>query len=317
MSKMLFSYYFDTKKTHLLNCDFKMIEIAEASEGMTKITYEASIEEKVNSISKKREKLTGIFNIPPAKEGSPLHDVEFDRIRHSGSKKWIFTITNAKNTSQTALVGLISTTINKNPLGFDVYNDNGELDTELSENNLATLDPSYIPPVLTQTVVDAEFKQEDLPIRFTSFTAKFDETDLTTITKEFRQDFREEIPPEVPFKMEMHIAPLSIDSIDTERVFDFIAPNLGRVSLLKNGLEYLIHNGLNSDTVRIFFDAPVKLSDFLLDGTLTIKSHFLIEGDGEGNLTIKYYNQTITSIYDHLKPLSYVHFRGSHIGVNI
>lgn len=311
---MRFTYYFDAKKKEILNCNFNIIEITEEAEGMRQIVFEASIEEIKDTIKYKKEKLEGVFHIPPTDEDTVLHDVDFSRIRHAGSNKWIFTIINAKNTNETAMVGLITTTLNKNPVGVDVYNETGELDAELSENNLAVLDASYIPPLLTQTVVDSDLRKEELPVRFTSITARFDASESYQIVKDFRQDFREEIPAGVPFKMEMKIAPLSVDPIDTERIFDFNVPNLGRVTLSKTSLDYLIHNGLGSDTVRVPFERPVTLEDFYLDNKMTIKANFKIEGDGEGNLTVNYCNTTLTSVYDHEKEFSYIHFRGAHIG---
>jgi hypothetical protein len=308
--KLLFSYYFDTQKTHLLNCRFRMLQFIEKAAGVIEIMFSAEIAEVQNGMTKKKEVQVATFTFPPTPEGQVKHDIDFTRVRYGDQKKWIFTVINNKDSTQKVEVGLISDTANKNPLGLDVYHDNEEFEAELKANNLAILEPTYIPPVLTQTIVDAKFEQPGYPERFSSYTATYDSTYQNFKLSDFTQDFLEPIPAGASFQIQLDIAPYEVQPLADIRVFDLIIPNLGQVGLLKNGLEFLIHNGLPSNAVRTMFTQEIQPEDFWNYG-MTTKAKMTIEGDGNGKLTIRYYDTTLEAAYDHTLEFSGMELRGA------
>ncbi|HZG71046.1 MAG TPA: hypothetical protein VEY51_05840 [Chondromyces sp.] len=306
---MLFSYYFDTKKTHLLNCHFKILQFIEKANGIIEIMFSAEIAEWQNGAVKKKETKVATFTFPPAQQGQTKHDIDFIRLRYGDQKKWIFTVINNKNSNQKVEVGLISDTANKNPLGLDVYHDDEGFEMELKANTLSILEPTYQPPILTQTLVNTKFEQAGYPERFGSYTAIYDSTYQNYRLSDFIQYFSEPIPPEAAFKIQMDIAPTEVQTVSGIEIFRVIVPQLGRVSLLKNGFEFQIHNGLTSDIVRALLNKEVAPMDFWNHG-MTSKAKLSIEGDGKGKLFIRYYDTTLEATYDPTCSFVELEFRG-------
>lgn len=310
---MLFSYYFDTDKTHLLNCTFKVLQFAEKAQGVIEIMFSAEVSEWQNGVRKRQEVKVATFQFPPTEEGKTKHDIDFTRVRYGDQKKWIFTVINNKDNAQKLEVGLISTSANKNPLGLDVYHDDDEFNAELKGNNLSILESTYQPPVLNQTVVSANFDQAGSPERFSSFTANYDTVYKNQTVKDFRQDFLDEITANTPFKIQLDIAPTNVNPAEGTKVFDLNIPNLGKVSVHKTMMEFLMHDGRADDIQRALFDAPIQPSDFF-DNGMKANARMTIEGDGVGGIIIKYNNKIITTVYDHTKSFSYIDFRGAYAG---
>ncbi|MCD7910921.1 hypothetical protein KC480_05200 [Bacillus velezensis] len=307
---MLFSYYFDTRKTHLLNCHFHVRQYTEKADGEIEIAFSAEISEVVNGIIKKNETKNSIFKFPANKKEEVKHDIDFTRVRFAEQKKWIFTVKNNKDTHQSVTIGLISSALNRNPLGLDVYHDTSEFNAELKANNLSILEKNYSVPVLTQTLVYETFDNAGFPDRFSSFTAAYDETEKNYIVKDFRQDFLDEIPERTAFTISIDIAPLSVDPIEGSKIFNLVIPNLGEFNLTKISFDYLINNGTSSDYVREYYDAALKVSDFYKEPVILNKAKLIIEGDGEGNLIATYGGKSIRSVYDPTKTFSYIDFKG-------
>ncbi|KAF2421720.1 hypothetical protein [Bacillus subtilis] len=311
---MLFSYYLDPLKAHLLNCHFRVIQFTEKTGGEIEITFTAEISEKINGITKKSETKTSTFKFPANQKGEVKHDIDFTRVRYAEQKKWIFTVKNNKDTQQSVTLGLISSTANKNPLGLDVYHDSSEFEAQLKANNLSILEKNYIAPVLPQTLVHETFDKAGYPDRFSSFTAVYDEIGKNYTVKDFRQDFLEEVPERTAFTIKLDIAPLNVNPIEGNAIFNLAIPNLGEFNLTKISLDYLIHNGTTSDYVRAYFDEALNVSDFYSEPIILNKGKLIIEGDGEGNLVVTYGGKTIKTVYDPTKTFSYIDFKG---GVNV
>lgn len=305
---MIFKYYFDAKKTHTLTCSFQVLQFAEKAEGVIEVMFSAEIVEHINGVRKKKETEVASFTFPPTAEDEVKHDIDFTRVRYAGEKKWIFTVINNKSTDQNVTVGLISDTANKNPLGMDIYHNDDEFDVELKANNLAILENNYSPPVLTQTVASAKFEKAGFPLGFDGKNATHDSTFQNYNLSSFTQSFLEPIPAAVPFEIKMDIAPTSLSSIDFYLFFLNIA-NVGQFALMSNGLEYTIEGGSMSDIERIFFPSNVLLEDFW-DNGFTKKAQLTIRGDGEGSLTIQYYENTLQVFYDYTKEIPSMSFRG-------
>lgn len=311
---MLFSYYFNTDKTHLLNCTFKVLQFTEKAAGVIEIMFSGEVAEWQHGIRVKRENKVATFSFPPTPEGQTKHDIDFTRVRYADQKKWIFTVINNKDANQKLEVGIISSTANKNPLGLDIYHDDDEFEVELKANTLSILEQSYVPPVLTQTVVSTDMAQVGYPERFSSATASYDSIAQNLTVQDFRQDFSDVIPSGSYFKMQLDIAPQSVNPAEGEILFDLTIPNLGRVSLFQTGFEYLLEGGVTSDIVRILVDTPVQVVDFYENYTMKSKSKMTIEGDGNGGLKVTYLGMTLTASYDHTKEFSLIEFRGAYAG---
>lgn len=305
---MLFSYYFDVDKTHLLNCQFRVLQFTEKAAGVIEIMFSGEISEHRNGVRLKRETKVATFSFPPTAEGETKHDIDFTRVRFADQKKWIFTVINNKSTAQKLEVGLISTTANKNPLGMDIYHDSDEFEVELKANNLSILEPTYTPPVLTQTMVDTRFEQTGYPERFSSYSANYDGMFQNYKLSDFTQDFLEPVPAGAKFKMQVDIAPMEVIPLAGNKLFDLTIPGIGLVTMRQNALEYMLEGGSASDIVRIFFDS-VQPTDFWNNG-MTTKAKMTIEGDGMGQLKIQYNGQVLQAFYDHTKEFSRIEFRG-------
>ena len=84
---MLFSYYFDTEKTHLLNCTFRVLQFTEKAQGVIEIMFSAEIAEFKDSIRKRQEIKVATFQFPPVTDGQTKHDIDFTRVRYGDEKK--------------------------------------------------------------------------------------------------------------------------------------------------------------------------------------------------------------------------------------
>jgi hypothetical protein len=310
---MLFSYYFDTKKTHLLNCSFDVLQFAEKAEGVIEIMFSAEISEWRNNVRSRQEKKVGTFQFPPLRAGEDKHDIDFTRVRYGDEKKWIFTVINNKDNTQKIEVGLISSTANKNPLGLDVSHDSEEFNADLKGNNLSILENTYIPPVLNQTVAETSFATAGYPERFNSDTAIYDSTYQNQVVNDFRQDFLDPVPSETPFTIEVDIAPKDVNPYDGNKVFDFILPFLGTVSAYQTYLQFVKHEGTSADVVQEVFDTTMEPSQFFNNG-MTPQAKLVIKGDGEGYVTVKYNDKTLVAEYDATNEFSYIDFRGEFAG---
>jgi hypothetical protein len=307
---MLFSYYFNAEKTHRLNCRFEVLQFSEKAAGVIEIMFSAEINEIMNGIRKKKEVNVATFSFPPTPEGQVKHDIDFTRVRYGDDKKWIFTVINNKDNNQKLSVGLISETANKNPLGMDIFHDDDEFDVELKANNLAILEPNYVAPVLTQTMVNTQFAQPGYPERFGSLSASYDSIYQNYKVSDFTQGFLEPIPAGSKFKIQLDLAPKEVVPLDGNELFGLTIPNLGSISLLTNGLEYKVKDADVMDIVRAFFPEHVKPEDFWNNG-MTPKARLTIEGNGEGILTVRYFDTSIIGAYDHNSTFSGMEFLGA------
>lgn len=305
---MLYSYYFNIQKTHLLNCRFRVLQFTELEQGMNQIMFSAEIEEVKNGAIKKKETKTATFSFPPSTDETQ-HDIDFSRVRYAEQKKWLFTVINNKDSSQTLTVGIISDTLNRNPLGLDVWHNNQDFNAQLKGNNLSVLESSYKPPVLTQTLVNNTFNNPGYPERFSSVHSSYDSTYRHFTLSDFTQEFLESIPAHTPFKISMDIAPESVTPNEGYHIFHLDILNLGRVSLLTNGLEYKIHDGSISDIEKETFESNVNIADFWNNGVMTAKSRLTIEGDGSGQLSIRYFDKVIEGNYDSSKEFKEMSFK--------
>ncbi|UYX56131.1 hypothetical protein M3Y14_34690 (plasmid) [Bacillus thuringiensis] len=305
---MLFSYYFDTKKTHQLNCHFSVLQFNKKTAGVIDIMFSAEISEVMNGKKKKKELKVATFSFTPPSKGEAKHDIDFSRVRYANEGKWIFTITNNKDEAQKVTVGLITATANKNPMGMDIYHDD-DFSAELKANTLAILEKNYVPPVLTQTLVNAQFEQPGYPEGFFSVSGMYNSEFQMYDLSDFTQDFAEPIPQHAKFDILLNIAPSEFIK-DKNEVFSLEINKLGTLKLLKNGLEYKAHNGSSSEVVFDQYEQEITEKDFFNNG-FTTKSFVKLSGDGEGNLIISYNGRTINTTYNSQAEILKMIFKGT------
>lgn len=304
---MLFSYYFDTKKTHLLNCNFSVLQFTKKAAGVIDIMFSAEISEVMNGKKKKKEMKVATFSFAPTSKDEAKHDIDFSRVRYAEQGKWIFTVANNKDEEQKLTVGLITQSANKNPIGMDIYHTD-DFSAELKANTLAILEKNYVPPVLTQTLVNAQFEQLGYPEGFFSVSGVYDSDYQAYTLADFTQEFSEPIPKNAKFEVLLNIAPSELQK-DKNIVFSLDVGNLGVFNLLKNGLEYTAYNGNPSDAVVDSYEKEIATEDFFNNG-FTTKSFMKINGDGEGNLTINYNGKTFSAHYDPQLEIANLAFKG-------
>ncbi len=307
---MLYSYYFDVEKKHLLNCHFNVLQFVEKPQGVVDVVFSIEISEWNNGVLRKRETKADTFSFPPTAEGQSKHDIDFSRVRYGSEKKWIFTVTNNKNNAQKAEIGLISQTANKNPLGVDIIHSSNLFNAELKGNNLSILESTYVPPVLTQTVVNNQFAQAGYPTGFQSNSAVYNSRYQNMEAKDFKQNFLESMPARSSFRIQVDIAPKTV-STESGPVFVLSVPGIGEISLHKTSLDYLPLGGEVSDIKRVIFDQEIKASDFWTTAP-TSKARMVITGNGQGELTIGYNSKTIETAYDSSKEVSMFEFKSEN-----
>lgn len=312
---MLFSYYFDVEKKHLLNFSLSTLQYSEKAEGSVEIMLSAKVTEIMDGIQKRQEVQVGTFTFPYTTDATK-HDIDSSRVRYGKEKKWIFQVTNNKNNAQKITVGLISNTANKNPLGVDIYQDEEGYQVALKGNNLSILENSYVPPVLTQTVANSTFDTAGYPERFTSQSAQYESRYLMMSGKDFRQDFLDAIPVNTPFTIKLDIAPMAALPTEGTKLFDIVVPNLGTVSLTTISLDYLIHNGTGNDTVKVLFDKAIAVEDLFQSGVKS-NAKLTIIGDGSGNVTVSYNGKTLNGVYDSSQSFMRIILNGETVNNNL
>lgn len=310
---MLFSYYFDPEKTHLLNFSFTMLQYTEKEAGAIEVMFSAEIAEILNGITKKKEVIVSAFTFPHTTDKTK-HDIDFTRVRYGTERKWIFTIINNKDASQNVQVGLISHSANKNPMGMDIYHKDETYDANLKANNLSILEGNYIPPILKQTIVNATFEQAGYPERFSSYTAQYNKDEKNYTVKDFIQDFLEPIPATASFDISLDIAPLSVTAASGSKVFSLNVTGLGEVNVYRTGLEFTLEGGTGSDSVYASFNREINPDEFFIAGTMTSSARLRIVGGGNGTLTVSYAGETLSANYDHTKEIKGIKFRGEYAG---
>lgn len=305
---MLFSYYFDTKKTHLLNCHFTVLQFTKKNAGVIDVMFSAEVSEIMNGKKKRKEMKVSTFSFAPSSKDEAKHDIDFSRVRYAEQGKWIFTVTNNKDEEQKVTVGLITQSANKNPIGMDIYHDD-DFSAELKANTLAILEKNYIAPVLTQTLVNAQFEQPGYPEGFFSVSGRYNKEFQMYTVSDFIQEFSEAIPEKAKFDITLNLAPSELIK-DKNEVFSLMIENLGTINLLKNGLEYKPYNGSSSDVIFDQYEKEITEKDFFNNG-FTTKSFIKLNGDGKGNLIISYNGRNISVTYDSQVEMSKITFKGT------
>jgi len=298
---MLISYYFDTDKKHKLNfgIQIKSFKLSGNNYDMSLVGY---IEEWINNIRVKREEKNGNFQLKLSEVSK--HDLDLIRTRYANEKKWIFEIINNKNNTQRLLIGLISGTANKNPIGVDIYNDETQYNLLLKGNNLSQIEDTYKPPVITQTIGSLTFDTEGYPNGFSSLTASYNKGQQLFDVKDFKFIFSEPIPEQCEFHLEMDIAPSKMIVPNSDSLIWIHLDGVGDFQLTQSGIVFK-----NGETeISGLFESELSVTDFY-DNGFKPKSRFIIEGDGKGNLSFCYAGVEITAPYNHLTSHRYVELK--------
>lgn len=305
---MYFSYYFDIKKTHLLNCGFVAETFGTQADGTITTKFTAYIEEIIDGQRVKREQKTQEFTFPAAQRvNDPSdYDIDFLRERYAPQKKWIFVVKNNRNPLQKIQIGLISETANQNPLGMDIFYEDEKYKSELKASNLSKLESNYVAPVIQQTLVNFDFTSPGFPEGFTAVGATYDSSYKLYEASDFTHILSEAVQANTKFTLSLNMAPNSINPASPPEVFKFRVLGVGTFSLLQNGISYLGEGQEENNRVtRTFNNTDLPLAPiFFFNYGLKDKSKLTIEADGKGNITFTYGGIAITGSYDASKKVT-------------
>src|SRR5690606_38714592 len=222
-------------------------------------------------------------------------EIDFLRKRFADENKWIIEIQNNKNKSQSIVIGLISPTLNRNPLGLDIYHDEDAYDSESRANNLSALEAGEMSPTIKQTIVNAKFESAGYPRGFSS-TYSEQKDGIMTLTN-FTETFFEAIPKETPFTIEMDLAPVELNmKYFGDPMFTIEVPNIGVFKAYEDGIALTKTNQTADHTIVEYFDTPKSAEDFYAD-TFTSDSRLVMEGDGRNSLHVRYGGKSIHTTY--------------------
>ncbi|WP_067923619.1 hypothetical protein [Alicyclobacillus shizuokensis] len=304
---MIFSYYLDVDKTHLINMKFNVKQIL-VQNSMLQVTFDAVVEEVLDGTVLHSESQSGAFTLSSSRVDDPTssdgYDINFIRTRYADQNKWIFEIQNNSQPDQVVLVGLYSTTATGNPLGEDIIQDDDSYNFILKGNNIGQLEETYVPPVLTQNVVNTDFSQLVLPYGFTTVSGIYDSAVGRFLLSDFSHTFPNSIDPDTAFTLTANLAPMQTDSVSDE-IFHVTLHGIGQVTLYKTYLAYLREGDDPSNTITIFFGASADPTWFLSPPPyFTDKSKFSVQADGAGGVTVKYAGVSLIGSYDPSNPFA-------------
>jgi len=303
---MIFSYYFDPEKKHRLECSFEVQNYNVRNNASIELVFNAKIAEIIDDYVVKSENRLSTFTFASANDGINIaHDIDFIRVRYAPEKKWVFEVRNNRQVNQSVVIGLITETANKNPLGLDIEHKSSIYDALLKGNNLAQLEQSYVAPVLSQTLLNATFDTAEYPVGFESSSAIYVEDKKYYDLNDFIQTFREPIPAASRFVVNMNLAPQRLsDVVDTIFMLDF--PNVGTIYVTDRYLQFKVGDRMQ----QIPFDEPVDPAK-LHDGTFFLDpSKLSIEADG-GAMKIRYYGKELQASYDQNNPIPVMVFQSA------
>lgn len=295
---MIFSYYYDVQKTHLLNCGFNVSSIHQQSNGSIQATFIAFIEEVLGEEVLKRESVQRTFTFRANQENRGDHNIDFLRQRFADENKWVFEIRNNTNIAEGVVLGLISQTATRNPLGFDIIHNSEAYSSQVKGSNLSQIDDNIKSPIVKQTMVDTTFSSAGYPYGFSSETAIHNSRLNIMEANEFRQKFIESIPPETPFVIQMNLAPETLNLKYTDDQFVSISiEDVGLFRAYPDRMTFLRSDHPPQDVVEIRFDETKTVESFYNSGFQN-DSNLTIEGDGRNSLNIRYAGHHIHTTYN-------------------
>lgn len=299
---MKYSYFFNAEKSHRLEFSFEVQNYKALDNGNTEIVFIARVSEFINNEQARSESKTGTFVFAAGNKG---HDVDLLRIRISEQDKWVFHVKNNKDASQDVIVGLITKTADANPLGEDIYHTSPIYDAELKGNNLAILEQSYQPPVLTQTLVYTTFATPEYPIGFSSHTATYSSQRLLYELKDFRQVFSQPIESHTAFSIEMNVAPLNTNTVG-DSIFWVNVDGIGRFEAQKKNLVFVKEGDEYVNAVKIPLNVALVPELLYKSNSFMNASKLTISGNGIGKLTVTYAGKQFIVDYNAGQPIQFV-----------
>jgi hypothetical protein len=301
---MLFSYYFDTEKTHRMEFLLEVLNFTVVNNATNQVTFNAKITEIIDNNVVHSEHKLATFNFDAS---AKTHDVDVHRLRIADENKWIMVVNNNKKPDESITVGLISTRTTTNPLGVDITNESDKYTVDLRANTIGIVESGYIVPNVDYTLVEAYFITPEWPVGFYTDSGVWQATHQMYQLSDFKQVLDPIIDAHTAFHIEASLAPTDTNTIGNE-IFSLTLGDLGTFSLNKDTISYLYKGGDPSkDPV---FKAPaiaITPLNFYNDQFLD-PSKLIIEGDGEGLIKITYAGTMLTGSYDPSKTISEIDF---------
>ena len=309
---MYYSYYYDIKKTHVVNCGLKMLSATEETNGTINAQFIIYIEEKKDGVVVKREEKTALFNFLGSLRNDDESDYDLDLFREqlSNKKKWIFNVKNNRNAAQNVMLGLITQVAEKNPLGCEIIYEEEGYTSELKAGNIGQLDSQYVEPVVRQTVAAFYFNEggisEELQV---PDTAEYLQGYRLYRMKRFTNVFKEAVDPNTKFVFEANIAPETFDVAVEPTIFDMVLHGIGTFSLNRNSISFMPVGGTASDRMSVTLLTTLTPDQFFNSGLRTA-SLVKAAADGNGNIKINYANVELNARYNPSNQFTGVTFEG-------
>lgn len=299
---MKYSYFFNPDKSHRLECEVIIGNSVVRAGGETEYFVTARITEIINNAIRKQESMGATFIYPSAQE----HAIDTFRIRYASQKKWIFNVRNNRNQNQSITVGIISDISNKNPLGCDIYYENGSYRLDLKANNLSVLEQTYTPPVISQTLISTGFDTPFLPDRFNTSGYVFHDNEKFIELRDFQYTYFEDVQPFNRFRMMIQIAPRTIDHND-EKIFSMHLNGIGDITFTSSELSF---KNTDDEVMSVSVENIVP-EKFYENGFFHLPATLDVEADGKDTVIIKYAGYELQAPYNAQNSHNQISFEAS------
>lgn len=290
---MIFSYFYDPEKTHLINCGFDVQKITELSNNRYEMSFILYVEEVKDNVIIKKEEMQRVFSFS---KNSDIEDLEFIRERYGDEKKWVFEVRNRKNETQFAMIGLLTETAKNNPLGVNIIHNSDLFTSRVMGSNLAAIEEHIKGPIVRQTIIRSDFTEQGLPSGFHSNSSRI-ESGLVSL-KDFKVNFREPIPNYNAFTIEMDIAPTSTNTqAHSNYICSLRIGELGSIYIYRNHFLYVRYKESMDQGTIVPFGEDLNAEDFYQDGKFTKNAKLIIDTDGKYSLSITYAQKNLLTTY--------------------
>lgn len=302
---MRYVYNFNPQGTHTVTMDHRVVQHLIKEGGRIEIVLSLRVFETYNGKQTRSETTTAAFNFATNSDGE--YKIQVDRIFDKKSKKFILSIWNALKPTEKAEVGIISDNLTRNPYFVDLlYNEPGYQGSikapRISQNE------NYVPPVLTQTIINHTFDQAGLPEYFVTTSDVHIPGANHLEIKEFSYTLPYQVPDNVPWTLSMDIAPRSLEETEKGKIFEIDIDQVGVISLELNRLTFLKAGSAPGSESDRPFDNPITLEQFFIT-SFTPQARLSVGALGNGAMIINYAGREFHVLYDNSKKIGSINFK--------
>lgn len=314
---MEYVYAFDALKKHTLTFQFAIDQYLEKANGVIDMYCRGTVIEKKDGRILHKESKSRTFSFKNKSDKQKQHDFNVSRIRYTPDKKWILSVSNNESIEEVLEVGIISDTANKNPLFVDIYSKDTVYSYYVKGNNLGILEANYKAPILEQTVVDYTFDQPGIPDGFVVDSSTFNSDIRAIQTEGFNYMFPSAIPENTSFTIQMNVLPVDLTGSIDGSIFTIVAKGIGAFTIYPTKMSFLGEGFPESSAIYKTFATPITDLTQLYDKVFKRESKAQIIGDGLGNLTLVFNNNSILTTYEPNQEFQHTSLVGGIISTSV